>query len=114
MTTLYIKDLVVEARHGFHPHEKEKAQRFKISVELAIETTATETDQLEDTLNWSEIRDQIVAVVNNNSFNLIERLAKAIADDLLTNSAIQTVTVSIDKLDAFPNGVPGVRLSLSR
>jgi FolB domain-containing protein len=114
MIAIYIKDLVVEAKHGWHPHEKTKDQRFKISVELQTETKSTKTDELDDTLNWSALRDQIVAVIKNNSFNLVEKLAQAIAEDLLTNGSVEKVTVSVDKLDAFANGVPGVRLELSR
>src|SRR4051812_9112320 len=109
MITIYIKDLIVEAKHGFHPHEKEQPQRFKINVELEIETMSVKTDNLDDTLNWSKLRDQVVDITVNNSFNLIEKLAQAIADQLLTDKRVKKVSVSIDKLDAFPNGTPGAR-----
>jgi dihydroneopterin aldolase len=114
MITIYIKDLIVGAKHGWHPHEKQREQRFKISVEMETETRANQTDQLEDTFNWSQMRDQIVAVTKNNSFNLVEKLAQAIADELLKERRIQKVKVVIDKLDAFDNGVPGVRLQARR
>jgi dihydroneopterin aldolase len=110
MITIYIKDLVVKAKHGVHAQEKEQTQRFKINVELTFETSAAQTDNIDDTLNWSEIRDQIVSVTKNNSFNLVEKLAKAITEELLANTRIQKVIVEVDKLDAFPSGVPGVRL----
>jgi len=111
MLVLYIKDLVVEGKHGFHPHEKQTAQRFKISVELTISNSkAGQSDDLADTINWSELRDNIVATVQNNSFNLVERLAQAIADQILADTRVEKLIVSIDKLDAFASGIPGIRL----
>ena len=113
MAVIYIKDLVVEAKHGLHPHEKTQSQRFRISVELTVTDTATDSDKIEDTLNWSTLRDQLIDTVQKNSFNLIERLAKAVGDKLLSNKGVQNVSVSIDKLDAFDNGVPGIRLEIA-
>lgn len=114
MAVLYINDLIVEARHGVHPHEKAKAQRFKISVELSTDLSlAGRSDDLVDTLNWSMLRDTIINTTQNNSFNLVERLAQEIADQLLQDKRIQKLRISIDKLDAFSSGIPGVRLDIA-
>jgi dihydroneopterin aldolase len=115
MPVIYIKDLVVEAKHGVHQHEKQQAQRFIISVELAVDTArAAQTDDLNDTINWSEVRDIIVETVQTNSFNLLERLAQVIADRILADKRAQSLVISIDKPDAFPSGTPGVRLEAER
>jgi FolB domain-containing protein len=112
MAVIYIKDLVVEATHGLHPHEKTTPQRFRISAELTVDLAkAGVTDDIDDTLNWSEVRGTIVKTVQNTSFNLVERLAQEIINNLLVDKRIRKVTVSVDKLDAFESGVPGVRLS---
>src|SRR4051812_10109661 len=98
---IYIKDLVARGKHGFHQHEKEKAQSFKISVELdADNDVAGTSDELDDTLNWSLLRDEIVRIVERNSFNLIERLAREISDQLLKEKFVRKVVVKIDKLEA--------------
>lgn len=113
MTTLYIDKLIVEATHGVHEFEKQNPQRFQVSVALAIDAdNARRSDQLDDTLDWSSLRDKIVATVQDNMFNLIERLAQAIADDLLVDARIHTVRVRVDKLDAFPSGVPGIEIEV--
>jgi dihydroneopterin aldolase len=115
MPVMYIKDLVVEAKHGVHPHEKETAQRFKISVELTLSTAkAGQSDDLQDTINWSELRNMIVTTVQNNSFNLIERLAQEITDQVMADKRVEKLGLSIDKLDAFPSGIPGIKLETSR
>ena len=113
MPIIYIKDLVVEAKHGVHQHEKDRAQRFSITVELTIDNArAADTDNLDDTINWSELRDLIVDTVQNNSFNLLERLAQTIADRILEDPRVQNLSLSIDKPDAFTSGIPGVRLAV--
>ena len=111
MSVIYIRDLVIEAKHGYHQEEKDNAQRFKINVELTIDTaTAGRSDDLADTLNWSELRDTIVDTVQKNSFNLMERLAQEVADQILKDGRVEKLVVSIDKPDAFSSGVPGIRL----
>ncbi len=113
--TIFIKDLVVSGKHGVHPHEKNTAQRFGVSVEAElVGPQAAHSDKLEDTADWSRIRDEIAAIVEQESFDLVERLAGAIAARLLEDTRIAAVTVTIDKLDAFNSGVPGVRFTSSR
>jgi FolB domain-containing protein len=57
MSVIYLKDLVVEAKHGVHPHEKTTPQRFNISAKLHVDTIKAEvSDDLADTVNWSHIR----------------------------------------------------------
>lgn len=112
---LYIKDLIVSGKHGFHAHEKEQEQRFKITVELALNNdAATLSDNLKDTINWSHLRDDITAVVGQNSYDLIERLVQEIADTCLKDRRVTRVFVSVDKLDAFPSGTPGITLEIER
>lgn len=111
MLTIYLKDLIVTAKHGVHQHEKIHAQRFSVTVEVLLETSANTSDRLEDTLNWSDLRQVVINVVQSTSFNLIERLAQHIADEILkTDNRINKLTVAIDKLDAFESGVPGIKL----
>lgn len=111
MAVIYIKDLIVTGNHGWHDFEKTKPQRFKINVELSVDLSkAAQSDQVEDTVNWSPMRDKITDIVANNSFNLMERLAQEIADQLLDDKRIQKIVVAVDKIDAFKTGVPGVRL----
>lgn len=113
--TIYIKDLVVAARHGVHQHEKEAPQRFKITVELGVaRSQAVVSDDLDDTPDWSQLRNAIVDILQKRSYNLMERLAMEIAAKLLEDKRIDKIAVTIDKLDAFESGVPGVRLEIQR
>ncbi len=113
--TVYIKDLVVAGKHGVHEHEKESPQRFSIGVELALsETKATVSDNLKDTVDWSRLRADIIKIVEDNTYNLMERLAMEIAAKMLEDKRVAKTVVTIDKIDAFESGVPGVRLEVSQ
>lgn len=112
---VYIKDLVIAGKHGVHEHEKESPQRFKVSAELSlVGAKPTISDDLSDTVDWSHLREEIIAVVENESYNLIERLAMEIAARMLADGRVSKAVVTIDKMDAFESGVPGVRLEVSR
>lgn len=113
--TIYIRDMVISGRHGIHDHEKKSPQRFKVSVELTLsDGKAGVTDNLTDTVDWSRARDEIIKIVEGNSYDLVERLAGEIADRLLEEQRVAGVMVVIDKIDAFTSGTPGVRLELRR
>lgn len=113
MTVIYIKDLVVKGRHGVHQREKDHPQRFSVTAELTIDTAAGLSDDLEDTFNWSRLRTTIIDTVQNNSFNLVERLAREIAAQILLDKRVRKLVLSVDKPDAFKTGVPGIRLEVN-
>lgn len=114
--TIFIKDLVVSGKHGVHPHEKETPQPFKITAELELtDERAAASDNLTDTADWSELKAVIVDTVTNNSYDLVEHLAHEIAARLLAaDERIAAATITIDKMEAFESGVPGVRLNVAR
>jgi dihydroneopterin aldolase len=113
--TVYIKDLVVAGKHGIHDHEKESPQRFKVAVELSLAATkATISDNLADTPDWSHLKADIISIVENKSYNLMERLAMEIAAKMLDDKRVAKTVVTIDKIDAFESGVPGVRLEVAQ
>jgi FolB domain-containing protein len=111
---VYIKDLLVEAKHGVHEREKTNSQPFNFTVELTLDSSrAAVSDDLADTLNYTELRQTIINIAQNNSFNLLERLAQEIADQLLQDRRVQKVMITIDKPAVFKDSTPGVRLEVS-
>ena|SRR5579884_1520071 len=114
MSVIYIKDLIVEAKHGVYPHEKAIPQRFKITAKLDVDTKkAQRTDKLEDTVDWNHLRSLIIETAKNNSFDLMERLADELARKLLSAAGAKKVNLTIDKLDAWDNGMPSIQLEFS-
>jgi dihydroneopterin aldolase len=113
MSVIYLKNLIVEGRHGVHEHEKVTPQRFNVTVKLTVDTRAAAiSDEIDDTVDWSWVRNTVAETVQNNSYNLMETLAHQIASQILTDKKVRKITVRVDKLDAFENGIPGVQIEM--
>jgi len=110
---IYLNDLIINAKHGVYDEEKVHAQRFKVDLELEVDNDAAfESDNVKDTIDYAYVRQTVINTVQNNSFDLIERLAQEISDQILViDKRVLQVTVGVFKLDVFESGVPGVRVT---
>jgi len=100
-------------RHGVYDDEKRDGQYFYVDATLYVNTRrAAETDDVEDTVHYGEVAEQIVAIVEGGSVNLLEALAARIADSLLTRDLVRMVSVTIHKPDA-PITVPFADVSVT-
>ncbi len=112
MSTIFLKNLVITAKHGIYDNEKVIEQRFKIDLELEVDNDAAfESDNVKDTIDYAYVRQVVLNTVQNNSFGLIEKLAQVICDQVLMDTRILQITVRIFKLDAFDNGIPGIEIT---
>ena len=115
MSKIYLTDLIVDAKHGVYDHEKVTDQQFKINLTLEVDNElAFESDDVHDTIDYAYVRQTVINTVRTTSFNLIERLAQEIADQVLSDTRILEITVAIYKLDAFPTGIPGVEIIVTQ
>jgi dihydroneopterin aldolase / 2-amino-4-hydroxy-6-hydroxymethyldihydropteridine diphosphokinase len=96
--------------HGVFPEEKREGQDFLVDLALEADLSpAGRSDDLADTVDYGAMAALAVARVEGRSFDLIERLAVAIADDILAAPScrllLDAVTVTVHKPQA-PVGVP--------
>lgn len=97
-----IKDLKLRCIIGINPEERVKKQDVVINLTLYADLmNACQSDRIEDTVNYKKIKLAVVDMVENSSFNLIERLAQAVADLALEESMVQKVKVRLDKPGAL-------------
>ncbi|MDI9355116.1 MAG: dihydroneopterin aldolase [Cyanobium sp. MAG06] len=112
---IYIKDLIIQAKHGYYKKEQENPQRFIVNLVIDLyESVSCETDDLNDTINYEILRDVIIAELNGDSKILLEHLSNNIAKKLLTYKIIKNVEINICKPDIFPDCNVGVILSKSK
>jgi dihydroneopterin aldolase len=96
-----LRGLAVHAYHGVHDFEREHGQRFVFDLELVPRSTlACETDRLADTVSYGDVGRLVVELATARRFDLLERLAAAIADALLARFPLERATVSVHKPDA--------------
>ena len=94
------------ARHGVNDREKVEPQRFEVDLELGFDVRpAALADDLAKTVDYRGVYDTTRRVVEENTFDLIETLAEAIARDVLDgNAAVDEVTVRVRKPDVELGG----------
>ena len=93
-----IRGLRVYAHHGVRDFERERGQVFVIDVWLRCASAAAErSDDLADAVNYSAVCDRVAELAGGGPYDLLERLAAAIADDLAASLPITSVRVRVAK-----------------
>jgi dihydroneopterin aldolase len=97
--TIFIKGLVIHARHGVMDHETAVGQRFVIDIELFADLSeSSRTDYLADTVSYANVVTTAVAAFKNTNYKLLERAAGAVADAILAAfPRIRAVKVTVHK-----------------
>ena len=99
---IYIRDLLLRCIVGIYPDERENKQDVIINIELSCDLSkAAASDQIEDTVNYKSLKKEIIDLVENSAFLLIERMAGEIASLCLANPGEQQVRVTVDKPGAL-------------
>jgi 7,8-dihydroneopterin aldolase/epimerase/oxygenase len=95
-----VSGLRVLGVHGVLPEERTTAQPFGIDLELGVDvSTAGASDALDDTVDYATVIDAVVAVVHDESYQLLERLATRIAEVCRADDRVQSVLVTVRKLE---------------
>ncbi len=112
---IFIRDLIVNGHHGMSELEKSQLQKFKINLEITYDMRQAQlSDNVKDAVNWSELKDKAINVIETTSFNLMEALIDKLASTLMEDQRITSLHARIDKIDAFESGYPGLEIRVSR
>ena len=97
--TIFIKGVVVHARHGVMKHETEVGQRFVIDLELYADLSeSSRSDRLSDTISYSNVVETATDAFKTTSYKLLERAAGAVADAVLTSfPKVRAIKVTVHK-----------------
>lgn len=84
---------------GVLPEEKERSQPFEVDLVIEADLSgAGATDDLGQTVHYGLATDRVVAVIAEESHELIERVAQRIAEEVLAMDHVDAVDVTIKKL----------------
>ena len=109
--TVEIRGLRVFAHHGVHAFEREHGQMFVIDVWLECPPSPAEaSDDLADAIDYSAVCDRVVELATGGPYDLLERLAAVIADDLAGRYPVEDVRVRVAK----PGRADGARTGRGR
>ena len=84
--------------HGVNPEERVLGQRYVVDLTADLDLQhAGHTDRLEDTVSYSHIYRTVRAVMEGEPRNLLESAAQAIADRVLAEFPVDSVSVTVKK-----------------
>lgn len=94
-----IEDLEVFANHGVFPEENVLGQKFLVSAVLYTDTRrAGLADDLTASIHYGEVSAFIDRYLREHTFQLLERAAESLAEELLLNTAgLQKIRLEIKK-----------------
>lgn len=105
--------LEVFAHHGVFDFERENGQRFLIDAELAVDLKgAADSDDLDRTVHYGELADQIVAAVAADPVDLIETVAERVMAVAMSFVSVQEAKITVNKPEA-PIAHPFVNVSVT-
>jgi dihydroneopterin aldolase len=101
-----IRGIVARGHHGVLESERITGQPFIADVILAVDTRhAAGTDDLVDTVDYSEVAQAVHAILEGEPVDLIEKLTERLAARCLDFPGVQAVEIALHKPEA-PVGVP--------
>jgi len=102
---IFLNGLCVQASIGFHAHERQQAQRLRMNVELfvPIAQSTSQSDAVDDVLDYDSIRMGVLEVAAEQNYNLQETLLDRIVALCLSQAQVRAVKVSTEKPDVYPD-----------
>jgi dihydroneopterin aldolase len=95
---IILDSMAFRGTHGVYEEEQLTPQPFEVDVELMLNLEpAGLSDDLTQTIDYSGVFDTCRQIVESTRFDLIEALAEAIAQELLTGFPVDEVTVRVRK-----------------
>lgn len=100
---LFVRNLVLAAKIGVHPHEKVRPPRLRVSVELDMAGNPPRHDDLTDALDYERVVAGIRELAVAQHINLVETFADLVARLCLANPRVSGASVTVEKLDVYTN-----------
>jgi dihydroneopterin aldolase len=109
-----VRQIKVSGHHGALEGEQDHAQPFEVDLDLYLDLGHAEiSDDLSMTVDYGRITLQVVEIVATTHYALLEALAGAIANAVLSDKRVDRVVVTVKKMQPplpVELGSTGVRL----
>jgi len=103
---LFLTGIRCSGRHGANPGEKEQPQDFVVDLDVEVEA---DRDELAQTADYRTVIATARATVEEESFDLLESIANAVANAVLALDGVLKVAAVVHKpAAARSNEVQGV------
>ena len=112
-----IKGIKGYGYHGVFDFEKRDGQNFFVDLDLELDlSAASKSDELTDSVDYSKLTSIALDAIENQKFNLIERLAGFIADSIKREfPVVQKIAVTVHKPSApVQESVTDIAVTITR
>lgn len=115
--TIFLNGLKFYGYHGALPAENEIGQIFNVDITLKVDLKpAGESDQVTDTVHYGEVFEDVKAIMEGESVNLLEHLAERIAKRINShyNHVMETKVRITKENPPIPGHYDGVGIEIVR
>lgn len=111
--TIRVKNLRLRTFIGINEDEIKNKQDIVVNIRIHYSAEkATQSDNMDDALNYRTITKKVIALVENNRFSLLEKLTNDILSVAADHPWVTSAEVEVDKPHAL-RFADSVSLSLS-
>lgn len=106
---VFVRDLVLAASIGVHPHEHAAPQRVRINIDVGVADDGARPlsrvrvgrDELPRVVDYGKLAAAARAIVAAGHVRLVETLAERIAEACLADPRVHLARIRVEKLDIF-------------
>ncbi len=99
---IHIRDLLARCIVGIYPKERENLQEVHLNITMHVDLRAAgQSDDINDTVNYKDIKKRLLSMVEQSNYFLIERMAEESARICLEDHRVRRVDVTVDKPGAL-------------
>ena len=102
---IILKDWRFWGTHGVYTEEKQHNQEFKLDITLYLSLdAAAKSDDLNQTIDYTALYPRVKAIIEGESYNLLEALAGKIIQLLLAYPQVEGAKVALTKCSTKIDG----------
>ena len=117
MDKIFIEGLKTQAIIGIYDWERENRQPLYFDIELSLPIfKAAESDAINDTVNYKQVCDELIKLVDESRVELLESLVENICSHIFAHhAAVQKIDLKVSKPQAVDETqTVGLMISRSR
>ena len=100
---LELNNISVDCIIGERPNERVTPQQLRVDVSRELVETASETDELADTVDYAALTERIRATLRVAQCKMIERAARLAGEACLADERVRSAEVRVVKSGAIPH-----------
>ncbi|MDG6773756.1 dihydroneopterin aldolase [Thiomicrorhabdus sp. ZW0627] len=102
MDTIFIQGLKTQAIIGIYEWERQNRQPLIFDIEMQLPIgKAAKSDAIEDTVDYKQVSDEVLELVEESRYELLESLVEAICEHIFSHhSAVRKIRLKVSKPQA--------------